>query len=97
MSGFGPNADWLRNIEANPDPLVVIGSKHFVASYRQLDEQEAMTVLGGYERRNRFMAPIIRWVLSRLVGWRYQASEDDRRLLVHELPLIAFRPRSQSF
>ena len=51
MSAFGRNADWLRNIEATPRPEVVIGSQHFVAAHRFLDEEEAMRVLTGYERR----------------------------------------------
>jgi DNA-directed RNA polymerase subunit H (RpoH/RPB5) len=39
---------------------VVIGSQHFVAAHRFLDEEEAMRVLTGYERRSWFIAPIIR-------------------------------------
>ncbi len=94
MSGFGSNADWLRNIEATPGPEVVIGSQRFIASHRFLSEDEAVRVLRSYERRNRFMAPIIRWVLSRLLGWRYHGTETDHWRLVTQLPLIAFRPRS---
>ena len=90
MSAFGRNADWLRNIEATPGPEVVIGSHHFVAAHRFLDEEEAMRVLIGYERRNWVIAPIIRAVLSRLLGWRYDGSTRARRRLVAQLPLIAF-------
>jgi len=94
MSGFGRDSDWLRNIEANPNPEVSIGSRHFVASYRFLGEDEAAAVVKGYERRNRFMAPIVRLVLSRLLGWRYRGTEEDRRRLVEQLPVIGFYPRS---
>jgi deazaflavin-dependent oxidoreductase (nitroreductase family) len=94
ISGFGPNADWLRNIQATPGLVVVIGSRRFVATYRVLGEGEAVNVVRGYEQRNRFMAPILRSVLSRLLGWRYHGSEPDRRRLVAQLPLIAFRARS---
>src|SRR6201997_2705366 len=41
MSAFGPNADWLRNIEATPGPQVVIGSQRFTAAHRILNEEEA--------------------------------------------------------
>jgi deazaflavin-dependent oxidoreductase (nitroreductase family) len=92
MSAFGRNADWLRNIEAAPGPEVVIASQHFVAAHRFLDEGEALRVMTGYERRNWFIAPIIRAVLSRLVGWRYDGSEGARRRLIAQLPLIAFGP-----
>jgi deazaflavin-dependent oxidoreductase (nitroreductase family) len=91
MSGFGPNADWLRNVEVT-DPEVVVGSKRFAASHRFLDAEEAARALAGYERRNRLLAPIVRIVLSRLLGWRYDGSERARRQVVAELPLIAFRP-----
>jgi deazaflavin-dependent oxidoreductase (nitroreductase family) len=93
MSAFGPNADWLRNIEATRYADVVIGSRHFSAAHRFLDEEEAVAVITGYERRNRFIAPIIRAVLSLLTGWRYCSSTADRRRLAAQLPLIAFRPR----
>jgi deazaflavin-dependent oxidoreductase (nitroreductase family) len=94
MSAFGRNADWFRNIEATPGPELVIGSRRFTAAHRILEEDEAVMVLGGYQRRNRLIAPIIRLVLSRLLGWRYDGSEGDRRRLAAQLPLIAFRPRS---
>ena len=57
ISAFGRNADWFRNIAATPDPEVVIGSRRFTAVYRVLDEEEAVQVFAGYERRNRFVAP----------------------------------------
>ena len=38
MSALGRKADWLRNIEAIPGPEVVIGSQHFVAAHRFLDD-----------------------------------------------------------
>lgn len=94
MSGFGAKSDWLRNIEANPVEEVIVGSHHFIASHRFLGEEEAMRVVSDYERRNWFVAPIVRYVLSRLLGWRYRGSENDRRRLVSQLPLLAFRPIS---
>lgn len=94
MSAFGRNADWLRNIETTPGPEVVIGRQRFIAAYRFLDEEEAMRVVAGYERRNRLISPIVRAVLSNLLGRRYDSSEAARRRLAQQLPLIAFRPVS---
>jgi deazaflavin-dependent oxidoreductase (nitroreductase family) len=96
MSAFGRNADWLRNVEAAPGPEVVIGSQRFVAAHRFLDQEEAMNAITGYEQRNWFIAPIIRAVMSRLVGWRYDSSQSARRRLAAQLPLIAFRPADRS-
>lgn len=96
ISAFGRNAQWLRNIEATPNPEVVIGSRRFGAAYRLLGVDEAASVLTGYEERNRFAGPLIRAVLSRLLGWRYNSSEEHRRRLAAELPFVAFRPRPDS-
>jgi deazaflavin-dependent oxidoreductase (nitroreductase family) len=72
MSGFGRDADWLLNIEANPNEEVVLGSEHFAAIHRLLGEEEAIEVVKSYESRNRWMRPIVRSVLSRLLGWHYR-------------------------
>lgn len=96
ISAFGRNAGWLRNLEADPEPEVVIGRQRFVAVHRILDADEAVSVVRGYEQRNRLLGPVIRLALSRFLGWPYRGTEGDRRRLVQELPLIAFRPRSDS-
>jgi deazaflavin-dependent oxidoreductase (nitroreductase family) len=92
VNGFGPDSDWLRNIEAKSGEEVTVGSQQFVASHRFLGTEEAARVIQGYEHRNRFIAPIVRWGLSWLLGWRYRGSDADRLRLVRQLPLIAFRP-----
>src|SRR5579875_1447973 len=63
MSAFGRNADWLQNIETNPDPEVVVGRHRFVAVHRVLGADEAISVVRGYEQRNRWVAPLIRAAL----------------------------------
>jgi deazaflavin-dependent oxidoreductase (nitroreductase family) len=93
MSAFGPGADWLRNLAVTPNPEVVIGRQRFVAAYRLLDLEEAIPVVERYEQRNWFLAPVVRWVLSLLLGWSYRGSKSDRRQLATQLPLIALRPR----
>ena len=93
-NGFGPDSDWLRNIEARPGEEVTVASQHFLASHRFLGEDEAMGVIQGYEHRNRFIAAVVRRGFSWLLGWQYRGGEDDRRRLVRQIPLIVFRPRS---
>jgi len=94
VNGFGPECHWVRNIEAVGGEEVEVGSQHFPAEHRFLDEEEAMRVIEGYEYRNRFIAPIVRAGLSWLLGWEYHGNEEDRRRLVQQLPFIAFRPRA---
>ena len=92
LSGLGRGANWYRNIQANGEAEITVGRRSFVAAFRTLDDSEAVAVLAGYERRNRWVAPVVRGVLSRLVGWHDDGSEAARRRLVGELPLVAFRP-----
>lgn len=94
VNGFGRNSDWLRNIEAQPGEEVTVGSQHFAASHRFLEEAEAMRVIQAYELRNRYIASIVRAGFSWLLGWQYRGGENDRRRLVKQLLLIAFRPRA---
>ena len=96
MAGFGSSADWLRNVQAGGALEVRIGRRRFRPAFRLLPEEEAAEVFAAYECDNRLIAPIVRTVLSRLVGWRYTGSEDDRHRLVRERPLVAFRPAGPS-
>jgi deazaflavin-dependent oxidoreductase (nitroreductase family) len=96
MSGFGPKADWLLNIQATQWAAIKVGLHDFIVSHRFLGEQEAMAVVADYEQRNWLIRPIIRRVLSALLGWKYRGSEGERRRLVEQLPLIAFRPAASS-
>ena len=74
---------------------MIIGTQHFTATYRVVGEGEAVKMLAGYQRRNRFIAPIIRLGFSWLLGWKFDGSEEHRRRLAAQLPFIAFRWRSQ--
>jgi hypothetical protein len=71
MSGFGPSADWFRNLQAAPAVEVAIGRRRFRPQHRIVDETDAAGVLAGYERRNRLIAPIVRLGLGWLAGWPY--------------------------
>jgi deazaflavin-dependent oxidoreductase (nitroreductase family) len=92
MAGFGRSSEWYRNLRAQEAAEVVVGRRRFRPLHRVLDEQAAASVLAEYERRNRWLLPVVHRVLSALVGWRYDGSEDARRRLVRELPIVAFRP-----
>jgi deazaflavin-dependent oxidoreductase (nitroreductase family) len=96
VSGFGPRADWLRNVEAGSTVEVTVGRWTFVADHRRLDREEAFAVIAGYERRNRVAGPIVRTALSWLLGWRYDGSAAARWRLVDQLPMVALRPAQPS-
>jgi deazaflavin-dependent oxidoreductase (nitroreductase family) len=95
VNGFGRDSDWVLNITANPHEEVTVGTQHFAAEHRFLEEDEAVRVIREYEHRNRFITPVVRAGLSWLLGWKYESSESDRRRLARQLPLIAFHPRAR--
>lgn len=93
VAGWGRRTAWFHNVEAGGAVAVLTGGRRYAPAYRLLDADEATAVVAEYERRNRFIAPVVRAVLSWLVGWRYHGTEAARRRLVAQLPLLAFRPR----
>lgn len=92
VSGFGPGADWLRNLEANGMAEVTVGRRTFAADHRRLDIAEAVDVFADYERRHRAFGPVVRRALSWLLGWRYDGSAGARQRMAEQLPVIALRP-----
>jgi deazaflavin-dependent oxidoreductase (nitroreductase family) len=94
MVGLGRSAQWYRNLVAGGAVEVAIGRERFSPAYRELEPVEATAVLGDYERRNRVATPIVRVMLSRLVGWRYDGTPSARQRLVSERPILALRPAS---
>ena len=92
MSGFGRSSDWYQNIQAREATRVTVGRCSFAPLHRDLSDDEAVAVLADYERRNHLAAPVVRSVLSRLVGWRYDGTAERRRRLVQERPLVCLSP-----
>jgi hypothetical protein len=72
---------------------VQIAGLRFQPRVRSPEREEAVDVIAGYERRNRVAGPILRAVLSRLAGFRYDGSAEARNRLIEALPLMAFSPR----
>ena len=93
MSGLGPRSQWYRNVLAGHAVEVQIARLRFAPSVRPLGTDEAVRVLADYEQRNRIVTPLVRAVLSRLAGFRYDGSDAAQRRLIRALPLVALRPR----
>lgn len=92
IAGLGRRTDWYRNIAAHPPVEVAIGRRRFRPEHRELGEDEAVAVMTEYARRHPLIAPLLPRVLTWLVGWRYDGTEQANRRLVRERPIIAFRP-----
>ena len=68
LAGLGHTAQWYRNLAADNAAEVAIGRERFASLHRELDPPEAAAVLAQYERRHRHITPVIRRMLSWLVG-----------------------------
>jgi deazaflavin-dependent oxidoreductase (nitroreductase family) len=92
LSGWGPDADWYRNVTAGGDVRISIGDRSFPASHRVVAHDEAAQLLADYEHRNRYVRPVVNRMLGYLVRWDYDGSMEARRRLVEQLPIVAFQP-----
>lgn len=92
IAGLGRSADWYQNLQAGPAIEVAVGRRRFRPEHRTVSADEAAAVLADYERASRLVTPVVRRVLSRLVGWRYDGTDEARRRLTCELPVVAFKP-----
>lgn len=92
IAGLGPTSDWFRNLRAGSPAVIQTGRTAFAADHRVLGAAEAAAVIADYERRHRLVRPVVRRVLTALVGWRYDGSPAARTRLVGERPLVEFRP-----
>lgn len=96
VAGLGSHAQWYRNLLAHEAIEVAIGRERFTPAHRQLSATEASAVLAQYEHRNRLVAPVIHRLLSWLVGWPYDGTQDARQRIVTQLPVIGLRSTSHS-
>jgi deazaflavin-dependent oxidoreductase (nitroreductase family) len=92
VAAWGQKTQWLHNLEAGLAREVWIGRERFVPTFRILEVDEAISVLEQYEDHNGIPKAVVRAVLSRLLGWRYDGSPAARRRAVEQLPLVGLRP-----
>ncbi len=91
-AGWGQKTQWLHNVEAGLAREIRIGRDRYTPTYRLLGADEAATLLEHYERHSGMPKSLVRKVLSRLLGWRYDGSEVARRRAIAQVPLLGFRP-----
>ena len=85
-SGTGPNADWYRNITAQPVSSIQVKNRIWTPDQRFLEPIEAADRFADYERRHAKAAS----KLLDSMGQSYDGTEIDRVRMMRNIPMIAF-------
>ncbi|KUP97517.1 nitroreductase family deazaflavin-dependent oxidoreductase [Thermobifida cellulosilytica] len=88
-SGYGPRADWYRNLMARPEAAVQVGTRTIPVTAEPLPADRAAEALVRYARRH----PRAARSLSRLVGLPLDGSEAGYRRAAEILPFVRLVPR----
>ena len=86
-SGTGPNADWYRNIRANPASALWVGSQRHGVEQRFLDASEAATTFAAYEANH----PEAAARLTELMGVSHDGTHAGRIAMVAKIPMVELR------
>lgn len=90
-SVWGPHADWIRNLHANPALRVQIGRTSFVPEHRFLTGAEAFAVGTEFRHRHPWRVRLI----SRVLGVDLR-SDTGMREFIDGRPFVALRPAGPS-
>ena len=85
-SGTGPNADWYRNITAQPVASIQVKNRIWTPDQRFLDSAEASERFADYERRH----PKAASTLLKSMGEAYDGTDSDRVRMMQNIPMVAF-------
>ena len=91
ISMYGERADWFRNIMAHPALSVQTGRDRFVPDQRILPPEEAQAVMTTFWQR---YPRAVRMSL-RLLGFRYEDTEESRQAIFSALRVVSFRPQAE--
>ncbi|TDC42475.1 nitroreductase family deazaflavin-dependent oxidoreductase [Actinomadura sp. KC345] len=89
-SGFGPRADWYRNVMAAPDVTVQVGGRVVEVTAVPIETAEGAELMAGYARRH----PAAARRLCKIMGFAVDGGEDDYREVATHIPFVRFVPRT---
>ncbi len=88
-SGWGPKADWYRNILKTPRVFVDVGFRHYDAVAVPLGDDQAACLLMEYAAR----FPLPFWIISRLLAGEWlRGTPEECAKLAKSFPLVALNP-----
>ncbi|WP_433229149.1 nitroreductase family deazaflavin-dependent oxidoreductase [Actinomadura formosensis] len=88
-SGFGPRADWYRNVMANPEVTLQIAGKRIQATAAPIATGEGAEIMARYAPRH----PVAARQLCKLMGFAVDGSVEDYRQVGRHIPFVRFTPR----
>jgi deazaflavin-dependent oxidoreductase (nitroreductase family) len=88
-SGFGPGADWYRNLRAHPEATMTIGATRIPVRAVPLDPREAADAMVDYARRHPYAAK----QLSRFMGFTVGGNLEDYCEVGRQIPFLRLEPR----
>ncbi|MEU4513505.1 nitroreductase family deazaflavin-dependent oxidoreductase [Nonomuraea wenchangensis] len=89
-SGFGPRADWYRNITKTPDVVLQVGGRTVPAVARPLPAEEGAGIMARYAPRH----PTAARRLCAIMGFAVDGSVEDYREVGRRIPFVRFVPRA---
>lgn len=90
-SAWGPDADWVRNLQTGPAREVRVGRDRFAPLHRFLTDDEAFSVGIAFRQAH----PQRLRLLSTILGWGDLRSDDAVRSFVQRHPFVGLRPTNQ--
>jgi deazaflavin-dependent oxidoreductase (nitroreductase family) len=87
-SGWGPDADWVRNLRAGPAVRVQLGRESYTPEHRFLSEDESFEVAVQFRREHPWRLRLI----STILGWGNLCDDDTARQFTRTHPFVALRP-----
>ena len=92
VAAYGEKANWYQNIRKNPALEVRTRGKRYVPEQRFLSPEEVYREFSTYEKKY----PRLTKILIRILGAKYDGSEEGRRRLARFIKMVGFRPKAPS-
>ncbi len=87
-SGFGPRADWYRNVMATPQVTIQVGGRTFRATAAPIETERGAEIMGTYAPRH----PAAARRLCKIMGFAVDGSIEDYREVGRHIPFVSFIP-----
>lgn len=83
-SGFGPQADWYRNLLAHPEVEIQVGARCYAVRAVPLEESDAGEAMVRYARRHPVAARGLAWFM----GFEADGTESGYRGIGRRVPML---------